>query len=774
MINEYILKSRYLNKNLNEKDYADVCNRVCKKVCPDDDFIKEQMILKKFCPGGRTLAYMGTEHPVSANCLVLPLGDSIPAIIDTLSRALLLQKHGMGIGFSFDNIHPFEYVPTKNHSYRIFLKLTHPDIWMFLTSPKYNIFEKTVIIPKNITDVTIPCQIVNYNKKFFMKYPEVLRVENKSIKELIAETVSRGIETVHDDDIPNGIIIIEDNMDSILNYLRGIPSCYENDILIDLSRLRCASSICDIDVKSGGPLAFGFMYDVVLNAILHQHKTTPISWLYVFSACSNIITQTNRNGANIAVLNADSKYVLDFIKLKNRLDVINNFNLSVSFTDEFMEAVSKGESIFRSLYEEVVYDESFLVKSVTKTGSLYTADIWEEFIKSAYSSGEPGCIFIDTVNKRYLELVPVLGKITACNPCGEIMMYPNEVCNLGAINLEEFVTSTHSNEKVLKLDEFYKEFCPADPREEQMRKYNEYLTDLLYKRFLRSFDAKSFRKTVSHAVSFLNSVIDLINVPDKAVIEKVRTMRRLGLGLMGFANMLLKIKIPYDSDASVKIIEFIMNIMRKKATKKSIKLAKRFGSIGSRLGLDSSSELAKQANIATLCCAPTGSIALMLGTSYSLEPEFKMCYQKTYAAGDKENDVVINKYFKEYLIEHDLYSLRNLYEISEYGLSNAILMNKNDELFMPNDIDIEVFKSAAEISPKNHLRVQATFQKFIDNSISKTINFNNNVPKDEMSHVIIQGWKDGVKGTTVYRDGCRNEQVLIGIDPNCKSGSCSL
>ena len=139
-----------------------------------------------------------------------------------------------------------------------------------------------------------------------------------------------------------------------------------------------------------------------------------------------------------------------------------------------------------------------------------------------------------------------------------------------------------------------------------------------------------------------------------------------------------------------------------------------------------------------------------------------------------EHDVVINKYFKEYLIEHDLYSLRNLYEISEYGLSNAILMNKNDELFMPNDIDIEVFKSAAEISPKNHLRVQATFQKFIDNSISKTINFNNNVPKDEMSHVIIQGWKDGVKGTTVYRDGCRNEQVLIGIDPNCKSGSCSL
>jgi ribonucleoside-diphosphate reductase alpha chain len=282
----------------------------------------------------------------------------------------------------------------------------------------------------------------------------------------------------------------------------------------------------------------------------------------------------------------------------------------------------------------------------------------------------------------------------------------------------------------------------------------------------------------------------MINVPDNQVIAQVRKMRRLGLGLMGFANLLMKLHVPYNSEAARMIADDIMRTMADSATFESIMLAKRFGSIADRLGITISDDMSvsdqlllSQANIATLCCAPTGSIALMLGTSYSIEPEFRMCYKKAYAAGDKDDDIVINRYFKAFLQKNNAFNVKNVIDISENGISNAIIMETGTEdldnptVITLNDFDIEVFKNANEITPMEHLLMQSSFQKYIDNSISKTINFANEAGTEDIDKVFREAHKLGIKGTTIYRDRCRDSQVLKSVsseDIHCKSGACGL
>jgi ribonucleoside-diphosphate reductase alpha chain len=316
------------------------------------------------------------------------------------------------------------------------------------------------------------------------------------------------------------------------------------------------------------------------------------------------------------------------------------------------------------------------------------------------------------------------------------------------------------------------------------------LNDELFKRFTEHFHVDEFKKTVRHVTRFLNEIIDRINVPDEQVIAQVRKMRRLGLGLMGFANLLMKLHIPYTSEAGRRVAGYIMQTMSSASLMESIMLAKRFKSIADRLGIEIAQEMStadqvllSQANIATLCCAPTGSIALMLGTSYSIEPEFRMCYKKAYSAGNKDDDIVINRYFKRFLQENNAYNLQNIVDISENGISNAVIVETGTETALDptvitlNDFDIEVFKSANEITPMEHLLMQAAFQKYIDNSISKTINFANEAGTEDIDKVFREAYHLGVKGTTIYRDRCRDSQVLKSVsteDIHCKSGACGL
>ena len=781
-VNEYILRSRYTNGKLGETTYADVCKRVCSTVCPEDTFLYQQMLHKKWCPGGRTLAYVGTNQPVSANCLVLPLGSTLDEIIDTLCRALILQKHGMGIGFSFSMI-PQDYIydkPYITYFKRILmLHINHPDILSFIDA-KYDSFKKVIIVPDNLLENPtglMKVRKINYDAKFSMKYPEILSenmIRSADLLELIykSDCTVRAESTVYES---SHYYRVHDDLDDITDVLRKVAkrASDREDFAIDLSSLRKAGSICKADVKSGGPVSFAFIYDVVINAINKINRTNAISWLYVFSACSNIITQTNRNGANIGLLHSNCPNILDFINVKRDLNVINNFNISVCFTDEFMDELNKNPTLSQ-LVHECTYDDKFIISSqrvATKT----VESIWNAFISSSHVSGEPGCIFEGNVNKRYSVLQPYLGRIVACNPCGEIMMYSNEVCNLAAINIEEFVTVPESYDIPKQIYE---------PNMFNSDTFEHRLEHVLFKRFLDNFNVTEFIKTVKHVVRFLNKIIDMINVPDDIVVKQVRKMRRLGLGLMGYANLLLKLRIPYNSEVARKIAEFIAEKMYSTASMESIMLAKTYGSLANRIGItiDESmsideQSLLSQANIATLCCAPTGSIALMLGTSYSIEPEFRMCYKKAYASGIKEDDIVINRYFKQYLMENNAYNINNVIDVSEYGIANAVLYDNNGELFMPRNYDIEVFKCANEITPMEHLQMQASFQKYIDNSISKTINFANESGTDDIDNVFRDAHKMGIKGTTIYRDRCRESQVLSSVsseDIHCKSGKCDL
>ena len=803
-VNEYILRSRYLNDN--ESSYEQVCERVCSTVAPNDTFLLNQMKDRKWCPGGRTLAYVGTKQPVSANCLVLPLTGNIienndkisldsESIIDTLCRALILQKHGMGIGFSFSKIPQicvYDNRLTKtNKSFKrlLMLHINHPDIASFIDAD-YRSFKKVIIVPDELIENptgTFAIRKVNYDHKFSMQYPEILMENTVTASELLtlirkSNCTIRKESSIYES---SHYYRTHDTLDSIVEVLRNVAKRTQNgeDYAIDLSRLRKAGSICDHDVKSGGPVSFAFIYDVVVNAINNINRTNAISWLYVFSACSNIITQTNRNGANIGLLHVNCPDITDFINVKRDMGVINNFNISVCFTNDFMDTLEKTPHLCQTIHESR-YDDRFIIKSQTVT-SKTTESIWNAFIASSHASGEPGCIFEGNVNERYSILEPYMGRIVACNPCGEIMMYPNEVCNLGAINVEEFVDTP----KVLTIKSVnIKDYLSAKVNND--KRYMDALNCELFKRFTDHFRADEFKKTVRHVTRFLNKIIDRINVPDEHVIAQVRKMRRLGLGLMGFANLLMKLHIPYTSEVGRRIAGYIMQTMSGAALMESIMLAKRFKSIADRLGIEITPEMStadqvllSQANIATLCCAPTGSIALMLGTSYSIEPEFRMCYKKAYSAGNKDDDIVINKYFKRFLQEHNAYNIQNIVDISENGISNAVILETGTEsalnptVITLNDYDIEVFKNANEITPMEHLLMQASFQKYIDNSISKTINFANEAGTEDIDRVFREAYHLGVKGTTIYRDRCRDSQVLKSVsteDIHCKSGACGL
>lgn len=809
-INDYILRSRYLNDN--ESTYDQVCERVCSTVAPNDSFLLQQMKDRKWCPGGRTLAYVGTSQPVSANCLVLPLTGSInesddriiidsTPIVDTLCRALVLQKHGMGIGFSFSKI-PQHCIYDKRlqpvgGSFKrlLMLHINHPDIASFIDTD-YRSFKKVIIVPDSLLENPsglFKVRRVNYDHKCSMQYPEILSESTINAIDLLnlirkSDCTIRSESSIYES---SHYYRVSDTLNSIVDILRQIAKRTQNgeDYAIDLSRLRKAGSICDHDVKSGGPVSFAFIYDTVVNAINNIHRTNAISWLYVFSACSNIITQTNRNGANIGLLHVNCPDILDFINVKRDMGVINNFNISVCFTNEFMDTLEKNPDLCQTVHEST-YDDRFIIKHQTVT-SKSTDTIWKAFIASSHASGEPGCIFEGNVNARYNILEPYMGRIVACNPCGEIMMYPNEVCNLGAINIEEFV-DTPSNFTIHSVD--INRYLSAKINSD--KQYMMALNGELFKRFIDHFRVDEFKKTVRHVTRFLNSIIDRINVPDQQVITQVHRMRRLGLGLMGFANLLMKLHIPYTSEAGRRIAGYIAQTMSAASLMESIMLAKRFGSIADRLGITITPEMSaadqillSQANIATLCCAPTGSIALMLGTSYSIEPEFRMCYKKAYSAGNKDDDIVINRYFKRFLQENNAFSIENVIDVSEHGISNAVLIENGKSLadltdqpesaviFMPNDFDIEVFKSANEITPMEHLLMQAAFQKHIDNSISKTINFANEAGTDDIDRVFREAYHLGIKGTTIYRDRCRDSQVLKSVsseDIHCKTGACGL
>lgn len=473
------------------------------------------------------------------------------------------------------------------------------------------------------------------------------------------------------------VLPIEDSMEGIFNTLKNAAMIH----------------------KSGGGTGFSFSRIRPTGASVNSTggvASGPISFMKVFNASTEAVKQGGtRRGANMGILRVDHPDIMEFIACKSDLTQMTNFNISVGLTEKFMQAVIADKK----------YD---LIDPATKkkTGSLKAKDVYETIVEMAWTSGEPGIVFLDRINKD--NPVPAAGEIESTNPCGEQPLLPFESCNLGSINLNAFV----KDGKV---------------------------------------DYDGLGETVGLAVHFLDNVIDMNCYPLPIIEETTKSMRKIGLGVMGFADMLYKLGIPYNSEEAVKLAKELMAFIRLGARKASEAL----GEVRGSFPMFEQSVYKKQGikamrNATVTTIAPTGTISIITGTSSGIEPVFAISYIRNVMDDDKL--VEVHPYFEQVAKQRGFYSKKLMQTIAQKGTLHGI-----EEI--PEDIR-RVFVTAHDISPIFHVCMQSAFQESTDNAVSKTVNFAKTATKQDVSDAYDLAYKMGLKGVTIYRDGSRQGQVL--------------
>ncbi len=482
--------------------------------------------------------------------------------------------------------------------------------------------------------------------------------------------------------------------------------------------------------KSGGGTGFSFSKLRPKNSVVKSTmgvSSGPVSFMEVFNAATEAVKQGGtRRGANMGILRVDHPDILDFINCKNDTSKLNNFNISVALTDKFMEAVKNNTD-----YELVAPHTG---EVISKINARYVFNL---IVDGAWRTGEPGIIFIDKMNAD--NPTPLIGEIESTNPCGEVPLLAYEACNLGSINLSRMMKETSNGVEV---------------------------------------DWDLLADTTRTAIRFLDNVIAVNNYPLPQISEMVQNNRKIGLGVMGWADMLMKMGISYASEEGTKLAGQVMEYIDYVSKCESIELSKERGRFNNFKGsiydsenylynkykgksagkitddmwkdLDEQIEQYGIRNATTTCIAPTGTISMIAGASGGVEPLFGLVFMRNVMDGTEMLEV--NPIFKDYAIKHGFYSDEVMKQISEEG--TVAHVNGID------DVTKHIFVTAHDVSPYWHVKMQAAFQLHTDNAVSKTVNFVESASRDDIMQTYVLAYENNLKGITVYRNNCRPIQPM--------------